>query len=158
MNRNRPSIPLLLTVLALCLLTACGGKTAYHHYQHTPLTGWEKSDTLKFCVGPVAESGTYREEISLRLLQGQYPFMSLQLTANQTIFPLGHQRRDTLTCSLIDPSGQAKGDGISHYQYSFHLTTLELNQGDSLHISIRHNMKRETLLGITDVGVKLTKQ
>ena len=51
-----------------------------------------------------------------------------------------------------------KGHGISTYQYNFHLTTLTLNEGDSLHIAVRHNMKREILPGISDIGIRLSQQ
>lgn len=156
MSRNSSILTATLAV-ALMLVASCSRKTVYSHYEHTPLLGWEKGDTLFFDVRPVSESGTYREDVGLRL-DGLYPFMSLQLTVEQTIQPLGHLRHDTLNCSLIDHGGLAKGDGVSYYQYNFHLTTLELNRGDSLHICVRHNMKREMLQGISDVGISLRRE
>ena len=65
---------------------------------------------------------------------------------------------DTLTCQLIDDSGNATGYGINHYQYLFPLTTLKLDKGESVRVAIRHCMKREILPGILDVGVKLSHQ
>jgi hypothetical protein len=35
---------------------------------------------------------------------------------------------------------------------------LQLQEGDSLHVVVRHNMKREILPGIFDVGIKLLKE
>ena len=35
---------------------------------------------------------------------------------------------------------------------------MEIEQGDSLRINIRHNMKREILPGIADVGIKFTRR
>jgi gliding motility-associated lipoprotein GldH len=69
----------------------------------------------------------------------------------------GTVKRDTLNCSLIERDGRVKGKGVSFYQYNFHLNDLDLRAGDSLSINIRHNMKREILPGIADVGIKLIK-
>ena len=62
-----------------------------------------------------------------------------------------------IRCSLISEHGVAKGRGISNYQYIFHLTTLKLEQGDKLRVAVRHDMKREILPGIADIGVRLTR-
>ncbi|MFQ9996553.1 MAG: gliding motility lipoprotein GldH, partial [Hoylesella buccalis] len=43
-------------------------------------------------------------------------------------------------------------------QYAFDITSMDLHEGDSLHISVRHDMKREILPGISNVGVSLTKR
>ena len=94
------------------------------------------------------------EEVGLRINES-YPFRSLCLIVEQTKWPAGTHRSDTLNCTLIDPDGTVMGQGISHYQYNFHLTDQQLQAGDSLHISIRHNMKREILPGIADIGVML---
>ncbi|MBQ3304050.1 MAG: gliding motility lipoprotein GldH [Clostridia bacterium] len=153
MSRNS-TIAILLTIIIAVALTACNRKTEYHHYEHTPITGWEKNDTLVFDVGPIKKSGTFREEVGLRI-NGMYPFMSLCLVIEQTTTPGALLKRDTLNCSLIDSRGNVKGQGISNYQYNFHLNDLTLNRGDSLRICIRHNMKREILPGIADVGLLL---
>ena len=137
------------------LAVACQQSTVYNHYEHTPLAGWERNDTLIFHVGPIRYDDHYREEIGLRI-SGDYPFMGLNLVVEQRVIPSGDTRRDTLCCNLIDLQGNAKGRGISHYQYLFHLTTLPLHKDDQLYIAIRHDMKREILPGIADVGIKLS--
>lgn len=137
-------------------LTACNRRTVYHHYEHTPVSGWEKNDTLVFYTDPMQDDGHYIEEIGLRI-NGSYPFMGLNLIIEQTVYPSKDTRSDTLNCTLIDEQGYPKGRGISHYQNLFHLTTLKLNRGESLHIAIRHDMKREILPGISDIGIRLRK-
>jgi signal transduction histidine kinase len=83
---------------------------------------------------------------------------TVTLIVEQTVYPAGHMMTDTLDCDLIDERGNAKGEGISQYQYLFPLKTIQLHQGDSLHLSVHHNMKREILPGVTSVGVKLSKK
>ena len=88
-------------------------------------------------------------------ISGEYPFQRLNLVIEQTTYPAGISRRDTLNCDLIDPQGNIQGQGLSLYQYRFHMTDISLNEGDSLCVNIRHNMKRELLSGVTDVGLRL---
>ena len=162
---NRHTLLYICACVTFLALTCCKGRTVYNHYEHTPIAGWEKNDTLSFRIGPVAATGEYVEEIGLRI-SADYPFTGLNLIVEQTLTECGKkpimqedrrtERSDTLTCSLIDQQGRAKGRGISHYQYLFHLTTLKINEGDMLYVAIRHDMKREILPGIADIGVKLS--
>ena len=149
-------IMVFIALLTATAMTACIDEVAYDHYEHTPLSGWEKNDTLSFIVPPMTSSGNYTEELGLSI-SGNYPFLGLTLVTEQTIMPSMETRRDTLNCDLIDKHGNNKGSGVSQYQYLFHLTTLRLKEGESMHIAIRHDMKREILPGICDVGVTLRK-
>lgn len=145
-----------ITIGMVLTLAACQGRTVHSEYKHVPTTGWEKNDALSFNISPLKTTGTYQEEIGLRI-NSTYPFMGLTLIIDQTIIPSCETISDTLDCSLIDDEGNAKGPGIGHYQYEFPLTSLELQEGDSLHISIHHDMKREILPGIADIGITLKK-
>ena len=136
------------------MLTACTRRTIYSHYEHTPITGWEKTDHLTFVCSPVNADGNYREEVGLRI-NSAYPFMGLTLIVEQQVQPSGMKRSDTLSCRLINTDGTPLGEGVSFFQYSFYLCNMQLSRGDSLHVSIRHNMRREILPGIADVGVTL---
>ena len=121
---------------------------------------------MRFCVPPVRQSTVLHEEVELRI-SDRYPFMGLSLVVEHTTvpantsrkagktLPAGLMRTDTLNCSLVDQNGNFKVKGIGYYQYHFHLTDISVNEGDSLVIAIRHAMRRETLPGIADVGLKL---
>ena len=97
--------------LLIMLLTACDKRTVYHHYEHTPLSGWERNDTLSFVVGPVGESGPYVEDLGLRI-GNEYPFMSLNLIVDQEVSSTHEKRRDTLVCDLINEQGIVKKKGV----------------------------------------------
>ena len=155
MNRQQTWLTGIVLTVAL-ILVSCDRKTIYSHYEHTQLSGWEKNDTLIFNISPVDEGGIYHEEVGLRI-NDLYPFMSLNLVIDHLNLTQGTVKRDTLNCSLIERDGRVKGKGVSFYQYNFHLNDLDLRAGDSLSINIRHNMKREILPGIADVGIKLIK-
>ena len=138
------------------MLTACDSKTVYHNYEQTPASGWEKNDQLSFTLPPIQEAGNYTEEVGMRI-NGSFPFLSLNLIIEQTKLNTGEKQCDPLVCKIINKRGYPQGKGVSQYQYLFPLKTLQLDKNDSLYIEIRHDMKREILPGITDVGIKLSK-
>ena len=156
MNRHT----LLYIYIAMCMgimLVSCDDRTVFSHYESTPVRGWERNDTLSFNIEPMQATNLYAEEIGVRIT-GEYPFKGLSLVVEQTVYPSNTTITDTLSCDLIDDVGHANGKGINHYQYLFPLTTLKLNKGESVHVAIRHCMKREILPGITDIGLKLSRQ
>lgn len=146
-----------LSLLLVVLLTACNEKKVYDTFHHTPLAGWEKNDTLSFDVPGLKQGGNYLSALSLRI-NNAYPFMGLTLIVEQTVYPSHVVYTDTLDCELIGKNGVAKGKGISYYQYSFDVGTVNLQQGDSLHVNVRHDMKREILPGISNVGLSLVRR
>ncbi len=156
MRRNSYTLLYYIGVLVVLMLTACNDKTVYHDYEQTSASGWEKNDPLSFTIPPIQETGNYTEEVGMRI-NGSFPFLSLSLIVEQTKLNTGEKQCDTLVCELINKRGYPQGKGVSQYQYLFPLKTLQLNKGDSLRIEIRHDMKREILPGITDVGLKVSK-
>lgn len=143
---------------AIIIATATVGCTDGIIYdQYKPLNGWERADTAKFSVPAAAEAGIYRTDIGLRT-NADYPFTGICLIVDKLILPAGTTQSDTLNCQLIDKHGRATGRGLSNYQYLFNTSSTCLKKGDSLVVTVRHNMKRETLPGIEDVGLKITKE
>ena len=147
----------LLLLVTVCLLTACKQSTVYYHYEDISESGWEKNDRITFNIANINADATYQEELAMRI-SNKYPFMRLTLIVEQTIYPSGVATTDTLDCKLIDERGNATGQGVSQYQYLFPLKTLPLHRGDSLHLEVHHDMKREILPGITSVGIKMKEE
>ncbi len=133
------------------LFSSCDTHTVYSHFEHTSINGWERNDTLTF-VTPPLDAGTYDEALAVRI-SGDYPFMNVNLVVEQTASTSHQVIRDTLVCSLVDKEGIIKGHGVSSYQYLFPLKRLYLQDDASLHIAVRHDMKREMLPGIKDLGI-----
>jgi gliding motility-associated lipoprotein GldH len=156
-NNNGKAIRLIALLAVALTLVGCNRKTIWSHYEHTPLEGWEKNDTLSFSIPYIAQTGIYKERVGLRI-GSTYPFMGLTLIAEQQVFPLGAIHSDTLSFHLVEHDGTVLGYGIGYYQYSIPLRTLQLNKGDSLQINIRHYMRREILPGVSDVGIILERE
>lgn len=152
-----------LLIIGLCptvaFLSSCKDNLVYDQYIHTPIAGWEKNDTLSFDIPPLSATGTYQEQLGLRIT-GAYPFMGLTLIVEQSIYPNKSKKNkiekvDTIQCDLIDHNGITRGQGISYYQYNFPINIYQFQENDSIHITIRHDMKREILPGISDIGIKV---
>ena len=154
MIRSHRLAALLLTAVVLTV-AGCTSKTVYHHYEHTGTTGWEKDDTLFFRVPAMGQGSELSEEVELRT-NSSYLFQDVSLIIKQTTFPSKVSRTDTLFCTLTDEEGNIQGKGVNYFQHRFHLTNFYANKGDSMVIAIRHNMRRDLLPGIMDVGVRLT--
>ena len=155
MSKSKHTLLYIVAIALFCVvLTACNQKTVYYHYEHTPLTGWDKNDTLSFAIGPVSASGRYLEEIGLRI-SGEYPFTDLYLIIEQKSHVSQAMRVDTLVCDLVSKQGTSKGLGVSQYQYLFRLAILDLQEGEQIDVTIHHDMKRVILPGISDIGLRL---
>lgn len=138
-------------------LASCTTSTIYDSYAHTPLAGWEKNDTLTFNVPAMPHTASYSEQVGIRMTTA-FPFTSISLIVEQRIMPRGKTLTDTIKCQITDSRGNFIGKGISSYQYIYPLRSVDLHRGDSIHVSIRHNMKREILPGISDIGLKIESE
>lgn len=147
----------VLAVLMTAAWSSCSTDTVYYTYAHTPLSGWEKNDTLTFRVPRLAADGVYSQQLGLRMTNA-FPFTSISLIVEQTVLPRGKVLTDTVKCAITDARGNFLGDGVSSYQYLFPVREVSLRRGDSLSVRIRHNMKREILPGVSDIGLKIEEK
>jgi len=155
-GRLKKALPLFACLAGMALvMPACGDGVVYNTYRHTQAEGWDKTDTLFFDVLPLREAGVYRQTVGLRINES-FPFNSVTLVVDCTVEPKHKTYSDTLRCRLTDNKGNMLGRGVSYYQYDFTASDLRLDEGDSLHIGVRHIMRRETLRGIADVGLQLS--
>lgn len=155
-TKHRFITAITAAIAILITMAACTKGTLYHRFMSTPVAGWEKNDSLVFGIPKVKEHGLYRQELLLRTT-GTYPFTSITLIVKQHKTPGGTTETQTVKCPLTDKNGNMNGHGVSAYQYKFDVRDIEVKPGDSLTVCIRHDMKREILPGISDVGIKMTR-
>ena len=166
-SRRSKALTVVLSVLfAAWTATACVGGKVFDEYEQIPVEGWDKTDTLTFSVPAVAADGVYNLALGLRTT-GDYPFMSLTLlfeaniiakkSENSSVVKAPQRLSRTLSCPLVSSRGRSHGQGVSLYQYNFHVATISLREGDALQVNIRHNMKREMLPGLSDLGLSITR-
>ena len=151
----------LLLLIFACLTVAlvfgsCNRKAVYSHYVHLPMDGWgwERTDTLFFDVSCIDSDGDYVLEIGLRCTI-DYPFKELALVVTTELLHRNIWSRDTLNFQIADDGGNYLGDGVNLMQYVETLPQITLAKDDTLRVAIHHVMKRESLLGIAEVGLNL---
>lgn len=144
----------LVALLTAALFASCDKDMVYSQYMHAAIGGWEKNEALTFEVDSIQQNGTYSVILGLRI-SDKYPFQNLHMVVEQTIYPSQKVVTDVVTCKVCDKRGTMLGRGVSFYQYDLPVRRLSYAQGDSVSIRVRHNMKREILPGITDVGITL---
>lgn len=151
---NRLNLLTALTLTVAATLGSCDRNVVFDRYVPVSSEGWMREDTLSFGLRPVGSGGDYVEEIGLRA-NGRYPFANLTMVVVQTVHPSKATYTDTLSVRLVDEAGETMGRGVSVYQFRFPLRCVNLAPGDSLDVHIHHAMKRETLEGIVDVGMRV---
>lgn len=148
---------MLLAMLCLTnILTACTDSRIYDHYEHASVGGWEKNDALTFDIKPLEKSGRYTLSLGIRT-NDAYPFQNLSLVVEQTSFPSNKRSVDVINCDIVNRNGRMLGNGVTLYQYSLPIKKKFHMSGDSLHITVHHNMKREILPGIVDIGIRMDR-
>ena len=113
----------------LALLVSCNNETVYHKFVNIEGGEWTKQNKFTF------EAGSFDSDI-----------------------PAKTKTVDTLTYVFSGRQGDKearKPDGPAFFQVSMPLKTLSLHKGDSLSVTLRHNMKCMALPGVVDVGIKL---
>lgn len=143
----------LLGLIGL-MTVSCHQKTLYSHYQHTSVEGWTRSDTLTFILPRQQQSHEVERQLNVRI-NSDFPYIGVTLIVSQEHFPSRRVVTDTVNCRFSDHQGLKLARGISYFQYSFPLRSAYFHQGDSIVYHIRHDMKRDLLPGIADVGITL---
>jgi gliding motility-associated lipoprotein GldH len=155
MKRNSlKAIGILTVALAL---SACNRNALYSHYQPIDIDGWQRCDTVCFETAPMAHAGRYIETLGLRI-NGDFPFTQLTLIVNQQVRPSGLARTDTVEAIITNKEGIILGEGISLYLYNLSLPAMKLLKDDTLSVYVHHDMLRDPLPGITDIGFTLEKE
>lgn len=143
-------------LLMLTMLSSCHKDRVFHHFENTENGAWDKNNNVEFCIPTLEQSGNYAMVVGLRLTNA-YPFKNLHMIVSTTQMPSGKVIKDDIVCRVTDKDGRMLGKGVSLYQYRIPVRKQFYMTGDSIHVSISHNMKRETLPGIMDIGLELSR-
>lgn len=151
----------VLVITAVVAFTAatvvsCQQNTVFDKYRSTHISGWDKTQLLEYDIPAVGSPGNYYETVGIRFTH-DYPFTALSLIVEQKIFPRKITVIDTLNCEIVDKEGNMKGRGLHLSQVDTLFRSVTLHAGDSIHVIIRHNMRRDMLPGISDIGFKLSE-
>ena len=149
---------LVAVVLALgVLLSGCRDARVYDRFEPVSDDGWGRNDTVRFAV-PRQKQGSYAVNLGLRF-NHRYPYREVSLIVSYEWLPSRRTATDTVQLRLLNDKGQPTGRvGITSASVATRLRELSLHEGDSLYVTVHHNMRRDQLTGINDVGFQLVKE
>lgn len=157
----------LLYIIALMVITmgaaSCSDPRTYNRYKSVSLHGWSRKDTLTFDI-PRQWEGIYQLDLCLRAAQ-TYPYRNISMIIERKVIYYRQRKKrektynDTINCEIVNDKGILAGQkGITSTEIRQAITSFRLNRNDSMHVTIHHIMNRESLPGISDVGIRLLKK
>jgi gliding motility-associated lipoprotein GldH len=147
----------LLLLLIFSVLTSCQSDVIFSEHERMSSEGWNRHNTALFT--PVIADTLSASSIDVTLRTGSsYPFRNIYLFIT-TAAPNGTRLVDTLEYILADEKGNRLGKGTGD------IRELKLNLRENVYFPqsgtyvfrIEHAMREETLEGIYDVGLTITR-
>jgi gliding motility-associated lipoprotein GldH len=119
---------------------------------------WNQKDIVKFNVEISDTISLHNFYINIRN-SGNYTYSNIFLFIN-TIFPDGKKVRDTVECMLANPDGQWLGKGLSDIKYNRILLKkgIKFLQKGNYSFEFEQGMRKENLLGIVDIGIRIESE
>lgn len=145
----------MVIVMLSLLLMACGDNRTYYHFEHIDNEGWYQNDTIIFAIPPQT-AGTYHATLCMRATPF-FPYSTITVRTETSFVPSGKLSVHNLRCHIYNNMGKLNGKrGITSTELRFPLPDITLQDSDSITIKIHHLMRRESLPGITDLGLEIT--
>lgn len=146
----------LLYVLAVGgLLTAsCAGDTLVHRYAALPADGWARRDTVCFDLPGNVEDICGTLTVGLRT-KTDVAIRDIVLAVEQCDSDAFVVRRDTVCYPLTNSEGDALTSGVNFHQYETQFVPFRMEKDRKGCVRIYHLMTRETIPGITEVGIRI---
>lgn len=144
----------LLTAILL-LIAACSDYKTYHQFYSISQGGWSKTDSLIYKIQNLPEHAALQLEVRFTT---EYPYSDLYLGVSENLSDSINFKVDTLKLSLTHADGRSKGSTLGKlYQTSESYKIIDRPQkAKSNQIYIYHLMSDSTLVGIEDVGIRIT--
>ena len=146
-------------MLAAMVLLSCDG-TVYHSFKEVDSRSWSPCDTLSFVYeGSDRHGGENAMNLSVQVrYNADYKYKNLLMrveTMNMTDSAL--LSVDTLCCRIYDDNGRRLGSTAGTlYQSGSAEVFVNASSDDALLLRLSHIMADSALLGVCDVGVKLS--
>lgn len=155
-NLNMKHIFLILIILATTLVFySCDSNRYFEQNQKLVDEKWYYQDAPNFEFDMVDTNSMFNFYINLRNTN-DYPFANLYVFINSE-FPDGETARDTIELQLAAMDGKWLGSGKGRYKYNQFILrrAMKFVQTGTYRFSIEHGMRRDTLKGISDIGIRL---
>jgi gliding motility-associated lipoprotein GldH len=147
-----------LLVVAVFLATACDKTVFFNESAHLKNDEWKASDTLFYTFNSRDTLASYNFYFEVRNTTN-YDLQNLYLFIT-AFYPDNSYSRDTAECILAAPDGKWFGKGMGKHKdnrFLFRKGVRFRKQGNYV-IAVNQAMRKETLKGISDIGILIKKQ
>lgn len=148
-------------LLAVFSLSSCQEKECvYHDYRHVNEKGWSAGDTLIFDIPVTDTLSAYQVELDVRNTTSyKYKEIYIMVEMSYGDEPQKAISSDLICYPLTDPEGIWSGIGWGTIlQNSIPFRSVHFAHPGNLRYRIYHKMNDPVLIGIRDVGIKITKK
>jgi gliding motility-associated lipoprotein GldH len=155
MSKRTSSLPVILLLAAASV--SCGRNIVYTDSKPMPARTWELTNTPVFSV-PVKDTLNGNDISFLIRTSASYPFRNIYLFVTTTS-PAGKSITDTLQYFLADEKGKRAGRGFGDIRETVlpFKSNVFFPASGTYSFKIQHGMRSESLRGIYDFGIRVTK-
>lgn len=145
----------LVVFYALFFMVSCDSNRYFEQNQEIKNEKWVYNEAKNFSFEMMDTTSLFNFYINLRNTN-DYPFANLYVFINSQ-FPDGEIARDTIELQLAELNGKWLGSGNGRYKYNQFILRkgMRFVQTGTYHFSIEQGMRKDTLVGISDVGIRL---
>ena len=139
--------------MSALLLCSCDRSTIYSSAYTLPASGWDMDSAVHFDF-KVNEPATAYDVVIFVRHRDNYPYQNMWLIVEN----MPSATADTIEFYLADQRGRWLGSGMGKTKQMPVLYEQNYHFADSCcSMSIRHAMRDETLHGVSDIGLRITK-
>lgn len=154
--KNRTVLSFIFfSALLLFLLSSCDKNRFFEQNSEIKDEKWSSNHKKAFQVNISDTISLFNFYLNIRNTN-DYPYANLYVFI-QTVFPDSSLAQDTLELQLANVEGRWLGKGNGKYKYSHFILrrAMHFAQMGNYTFNIEQGMRRDTLIGISDVGIRL---
>ncbi|MDQ3071967.1 MAG: gliding motility lipoprotein GldH [Bacteroidota bacterium] len=146
----------LIYCIPFVLLLFTGCNSVYERYYPLPGNKWAHGTKLNFEV-PVNKNAVYNMYLQVRNSES-YAYSNLWLRMKTTP-PGGEKISEQYNVNVADNYGRWHGTNIGAYHDHKYLVkeNVKFDTSGVFTFSLQHDMRRDTVIGIVDIGVRLVR-
>jgi gliding motility-associated lipoprotein GldH len=148
----------VLCIAIILIATACNNEVFHTESMHIKNSEWKATDTLFYTFNSKDTLASYDFYFEIRNTT-DYDMQNLYLFIT-ALYPGNTFSRDTAECILAAPDGSWYGKGMGKHKDNRFLFRkgVRFRKPGNYVIAVNQAMRKDTLKGISDVGILIKKQ
>jgi len=148
----------MLFFIIILMATACNNEVFHNESVHIKNNEWKATDTLFYSFDAKDTLASYDFYFEIRNTT-DYDMQNLYLFIT-ALYPGNTFSRDTAECILAAPDGNWYGKGMGKHKDNRFLFRkgVRFRKSGNYVIAVNQAMRKDTLKGISDVGILIKKQ